>query len=102
MIQQLLGFVLSLSAGLFDAFNFVPIEYLLDSGRGHSSDAIDYLPSHLIGMFAASFIVFLVYCGALKHDAFVSSTIVIPASCSGMTSLHAHMHPVMGIGLGWE
>ena len=84
------GVVMALIMGCFFGFNFDPAQYLMDSkyddDDGHRVDPLDYVFSHLVGIFAASsvyYAVYLVACGGWERS-WKDRKLIAPAMLSGV------------------
>lgn len=80
--RKLLGFSLSVVAGILYGLNFDPPQYLIDHNMG-PSQGIDYVFAHFCGIFFTSMIYFALYCAVKGNAPLVYSQAILPGMISG-------------------
>jgi len=81
--KYIVGFTLAVVAGLLFGNTFTPPDYIRLHHKGPSAP-IDYVFSHFIGIFSASTVWFLVYCGVMRGAPLINPRVVLPGFLSGI------------------
>jgi len=82
MWKKILGFGLSICAGLLYGNNFDPPK-VLSEHSGNSTELIDYTFSHFSGIFATSTFYLVLYCALKKNKPQINPQIILPGFVSG-------------------
>eukprot|EP01121_Diplochlamys_sp_Union-15-3_P009670 TRINITY_DN263_c0_g1_i3.p1 TRINITY_DN263_c0_g1~~TRINITY_DN263_c0_g1_i3.p1 ORF type:complete len:357 (-),score=56.49 TRINITY_DN263_c0_g1_i3:31-1017(-) len=82
--RRVLGFVLSIVAGVFYGVNFDPVQYIMDHHPEKSQDGLDYVFSHFCGIYLASTFYFIVYCILKGNKPIIFNDTAFPAFISGL------------------
>eukprot|EP01107_Rhizomastix_libera_P001011 TRINITY_DN11848_c0_g1_i1.p1 TRINITY_DN11848_c0_g1~~TRINITY_DN11848_c0_g1_i1.p1 ORF type:complete len:349 (-),score=58.25 TRINITY_DN11848_c0_g1_i1:135-1181(-) len=80
--KKILGFALSLLAGVCFGTNYLPVQRSIDQGA--SSNPLDLLFSHFSGVLLAATAILLIYSIAMRNHPFVSSEIVLSGFAGGL------------------
>jgi glucose uptake protein GlcU len=85
--RMTLGFVLSIVAGTLFGLTFdwpTDLMQLGKLGRNHSTNPLDYVFSHFVGIVVTGFAVLMVYLVRNKGESFTPCNVILPAIASGM------------------
>eukprot|EP01121_Diplochlamys_sp_Union-15-3_P009669 TRINITY_DN263_c0_g1_i2.p1 TRINITY_DN263_c0_g1~~TRINITY_DN263_c0_g1_i2.p1 ORF type:complete len:359 (-),score=59.04 TRINITY_DN263_c0_g1_i2:72-1064(-) len=82
--KRVLGFVLSVVAGIFYGVNFDPVQYIMDHHPEKSQNGLDYVFSHFCGIYLASTFYFIVYCILKGNKPIIFNDTAFPAFVSGL------------------
>jgi glucose uptake protein GlcU len=89
--DRVMGYIFALFTGLLFGLNINPAQYLIDSGKGHRDNLIDYIFSHYCGVLLSSSGYFLIYYIYKKRKPVINNEIVIPSILSGIIWAIAHI-----------
>lgn len=82
-----IGFALAVIAGSCFGLAFNPVQYLVDSGKGNSTNLLDYAFSYYSGILLSSTVILVVYSvinSAKNRDLELDSGIILPSLLSGL------------------